>query len=226
MRALGISGRDRRRAPQRWIIWSVAAIVALLVVARAGRASAQDLEPPRHRQGYYAALGLNAAMTETREKGFSLGPWFGNGYALRFGQLVTRRFSLGLAIELGGTKGDGQSASIIALGMESSWALVGNLAVRGGVGIGSINLKDPRDPFESSTRGATGAWFSTGLSYDWFPWKKRLSGGFAVTPTIQLRYLPGDDTWGLVTFAGVELTYWTGLRREQLVLPPSEAWRK
>ena len=224
MRAL--AGNGAGWTGRRWVIWSVAAVVALLVVARAGRAAAQDLEPPRHRQGYYAALGLNAAMTETREKGFSLGPWFGYGYALRAGQLVTRRFSLGLALELGGTRGDGQKASILALGMESSWALVGNLALRGGVGIGSIRLKDPRDPFESSTRGATGAWFSTGLSYDWFPSKKRLTGGWAITPTVQLRYLPGDDTWGLVTFAGVELTYWTGLRREQLDLPPSEAWRK
>lgn len=190
------------------------------------RAAAQDLEPPRARQGYYLTLGIYSAATVAREKGTTLGPWYGYGDAFRMGQLVTRRLSLGLSIEGASTWGGGQKASVTALGLEAGWALWGNLAVRGGVGIGFMRLHDPNDPTESSTRGVTGAWYSLGVSYDWFPRRKRLSGGFAITPTLQARLVPGDDTSGFVTFLGIDFSYWMGLQRNQLDLPPSEAWKK
>jgi hypothetical protein len=188
-------------------------------------ARAQQLEAPRARQGYYVTLGIYGATTEAREKGDSLGPWAGSGGSLRVGQLVTSRFGLGLSLESGGTKGAGQQASLSALGLEASWVIRGNLAARGGIGIGFIRLHDPSNPTESSTRGVAGSWYSLGLSYDWFPSKKRLSGGFSIAPTVQARLLPGSDTTGFVTFFGVDLGYWTGLPKNQLDLPPAEAWR-
>jgi len=204
----------------------VALVMGLLLVASRGRAVAQQLEPPRSRQGYYLSLGVYAAGTAAHETGAWQGPWVGAGGSVRVGELITRRFGLGLTVEGGRTAGDGQKSTVLALGAEGSFVLTGNLALRAGVGIGSISLHDPNDPFESSTRGVTGARFAAGISYDWFPGKKRLTGGFAVTPSVQLRYVPGDDTYGFYTLVGVELTYWTGLPRRQLELPPSEAWRK
>ncbi|HXI60743.1 MAG TPA: hypothetical protein VNO55_32000 [Polyangia bacterium] len=201
-------------------------LLAMLMLAGGGRAVAQQLEPPGPRQGYYLSLGVYGAATAAHEKGAWVGPWVGGGGAVRVGELITRRFGLGLTIEGSATRGDGQKASVLALGAEASFAVVGNLALRGGLGIASMGLHDPRDPFESSTRGVTGARFAAGVSYDWFVKKKRLSGGYAITPSVQLRYVPGGDTYGFYTLIGVELTYWTGLPPRQLALPASEAWRK
>jgi len=69
--------------------------------------AAQELEPPRPRQGYYVSLGLYGMMSQAWEKGSTLGPWGGFGGSFRFGQLVTRRFGLGLSVENGGTSGGG-----------------------------------------------------------------------------------------------------------------------
>jgi hypothetical protein len=211
--------------PARLRLWTTAA--ALLAPALlAAPAAAQQLEPPRPRQGYYISLGAFALVTDTREKGAWLGPWAGGGGAVRFGQLVTRRFGLGMTLELGRAGGDGQTATITGFGPEASFAVAGNLALRGGVGLGLIHLHDPADLFESSTRGVTGARFALGASRDIFLTRGNRSGGLALTPSVQLRLVPGGDTHALVATVGVEVTYWTGLPRNQLELPPGEAWKK
>jgi hypothetical protein len=206
------------------VLFTLAASVAGLAAARP--AAAQDLEPPRPRQGYYMALGLYGAATAAHENGNALGPWFGYGNAFRLGQLVTRRLGLGISVESGRTWGQGQQSTISALGVEANWALWRNLAVRGGIGIGFLLLHDPNNPGESSTRGVTGSWYSLGFGYDFFPIKKRLSGGFSLTPTVQARLVPGTDTSGFIAFFGLELGYWMGLPRNQLELPPSEAFKR
>ncbi len=206
---------------------AAAALVAIALGAapRTARAQTVDLEPPRRRQGYYLSFGLYGAATQAVERGDSLGPWFGYGMALRVGQLITRRFSLGIALERASTSGDGQSGGSTALALEGGFAVAGNLALRGGVGVGFLNLKNPNDPTESALRGAGGSYFSLGVSYDQFVGQKRLTGGLALTPVIEARLIPGNDTTGVIMFAGVDLTYWTGLPLNQLDLPPGEAWR-
>jgi hypothetical protein len=207
----------------------VVALIALagsvLLAASSRAAQAQELEAPRRRQGYYLSFGLYGAATQAFEKGNSLGPWIGTGRALRAGQLVTERLSLGIAIESGSTSGGGQTASATALAVEAGFAIRGNLALRGGAGVGFLQLKNPSDPTESATRGAAGSWFALGAGYDLFVGQKRLTGGLALTPVVEARYLPGSDTKGIIMFIGVDLSYWTGLPLNQLNLPPSEAWR-
>jgi hypothetical protein len=39
-----------------------------------------------------------------------------------------------------------------------------------------------------------------------------------------VRFLPGSTVSALVALVGVDLTFWTGLPRAQLQLPPGEAW--
>src|SRR5260370_31555045 len=168
--------------------WAAAVALALLAIAAGGRAGAQELEAPRPRQGYYASLGVFGLATETRENGAWLGPWDGVNGAVRVGQLVTRRFGLGMTVELGRAAGEGQTATVIGIGPEASVAVAGNLALRGGIGLGIVRLHDPGDPFESSTRGVTGARFALGASYDLFLTRKERSGGLALTPSVQLRY--------------------------------------
>ncbi len=202
---------------------ALAGSALLAMVARP--AQAQELEEPRRRQGYYLSFGLYGAATQAIEKGNSLGPWVGYGQALRAGQLITRRFSMGIAIESAATRGDGQRGTATALALEAGFAVRGNLALRGGAGVGFLQLKNPNDPTESATRGAAGSWFALGAGYDLFVGQKRLTGGLALTPVVEARYLPGSDTKGIIMFVGVDLSYWTGLPLNQLSLPPSEAWR-
>jgi hypothetical protein len=216
---------DRAAAIRVGLLVVAGLLVSQAIAPRAARAQAMDLEPPRSRQGYYLSLGLYGAATQAFENGDSLGPWFGSGLALRAGQLVTRRFSLGIAIETAATSGGGQKGSSTALALEAGFVVAGNLALRGGGGVGFLQLKNPKDPTESSTRGAGGSYFGVGASYDLFIGRKRLTGGWALTPVVEARYIPGNNTTGLIMFAGVELTYWTGLPLNQLDLPPSEAWR-
>jgi hypothetical protein len=214
-----------RAHPINSLLLATIVVVSTTGLAFAPRpARAQELEPPARRQGYYLSVGIYSAATQAFEKGDALGPWAGYGGSLRAGQLVTRRLSLGLALEGGATRGAGQRASASALALEAGFAVRGNLALRGGAGVGFLRLKNPNDPTESSSRGAAGSWFALGVAYDWFIFPKRLTGGLALTPVIEARYLPGSDTSGLVAFFGVDVCYWTGLPANQLALSPDQAW--
>jgi len=59
-------------------------------------AAAELLEPPRPRQGYYFGLGYGFALNKNWENHESWGVWAGTEIKFRFGQMVTRRFGLGL----------------------------------------------------------------------------------------------------------------------------------
>jgi hypothetical protein len=204
---------------------AVAVLVGAAPSARADAPQAIVLELPRHRQGYYLAIGNYALVTQTWEKGNSLGTWVGRGVSIRMGQMMTRRFGLGLQIDFGSSADGPQHASVTGLSMAAQWELLHNFAVHGGVGLGVLQLTDDRDP-DAELRGAVGSGYFLGLSYDWFPFKRRLTGGFAVTPMVQARLIPGSDVDGLVFLFGVDLTWWTGLPNNQLDLPPAEAFKK
>ena len=49
--------------------------------------------------------------------------------------------------------------------------------------------------------------------------------GFAITPVVQARFIPGEDIKSALALFGVELGWWSGLPRNQLELPDSEAYR-
>jgi hypothetical protein len=198
-------------------------LVAAAVLGLAPPVLAQTLlEQPRRRQGYYVSLGLAAAIDHNWQDGESLGTWGGQMLSIRLGEMVTRRFGLGLRLDQGVAASGPQSAALVGLGIEAQWQLAGNLAVHGTAGLGVVRLKDTRDQ-DGKLHGTVGSGYTLGLSYDWFL-GHRSSGGFAVTPMLAARLVPGSTATALVGVVGVELTYWTGLPREQLQLPPGEAW--
>ena len=210
------------------LIIAVAVAVGAVSAARPARADAPQaivLELPRHRQGYSLAIGNYALLTQTWDDGDSLGTWVGSGLSIRMGQMMTKRFGLGLEIDFGGSANGPEKASVFGLSMAAQWELLRNFAVHGGVGLGVLQLTDDRDP-DAELRGAVGSGYFLGLSYDWFPFKRRLTGGFAVTPMVQARLIPGDEIKGMVFLFGVDLTWWTGLPNNQLDLPPAEAFKK
>ena len=111
-------------------------------------------------------------------------------FTLRTGQLLTPRLGLGLIVESGGSKKDQIQAGLFGLGIEGHVALVKNLALRGSVSLGVLQIKDDADP--DDLKGTYGAQYGVGLSYDFFPTSFQGSGGFAITPTIDVRALAGD----------------------------------
>jgi hypothetical protein len=186
-------------------------------------AHAQLLEPPRARQGYYVAVGYHLALDKNWEDGESWGLWRGGDLTIRLGQLVTRHFGLGLQIHFGNTAGEGQKASIGGLGVEGQWELARNLALFGGAGLDVVSLSNANAP-NPTTRGTVGSGYFLALGYDWF-FTHRLTGGWAATPTVEARFVPGSTTSAFIGLIGVQLTYFAGLPRNQLDLPPGEAFK-
>ena len=198
-------------------------LAVALCVGAATTVRAQVLEPPRPRQGYYVAVGYHLALNKNWEDGESWGLWPGGDLTIRLGQLLTRRFGLGLEIHFGGTSGQGQRAAIGGLAVEGQWEVARNLALHGGAGLDVVSLSSTNGP-NGSTRGTVGSGYFLGLTYDWFL-GHRLTGGWAATPSIEARFVPGDTASAFIGLIGVQLSYWTGLPRNQLDLPPEEAYK-
>jgi hypothetical protein len=185
-----------------------------------GSARGDDLQAPRPRQGYYVAGGAHAALQYAREDDDSPGAQAGWASTVRLGQLLTSRLGLGLAIDLSGASGDDQSAQVAGVGVTGQIELARNLALHAGVGFGVVILSVAGD---DETKGGYGASYTLGVSYDWFGTRRR-SGGLALSPTLLLRAVPGDGADAFAAFAGLEVTYWTGLPKNQLALPDAEAY--
>ena len=169
---------------QRFVNMVVAAAVAagvLLVVRHPRRAPTRRrrfvLDCRRHRQGYYLAICDDALVTQTWDEGRDLGTWVGTGLSIRMGQMMTKRFGLGLQIDFGGSAKGPEKASVTGLSMAAQWELLHNFAVHGGVGLGVIQLTDNRDP-DAGLRGAVGTGYFLGLSCDWFPFKRQADRRF------------------------------------------------
>ncbi|HTE53038.1 MAG TPA: hypothetical protein VK698_19430 [Kofleriaceae bacterium] len=195
---------------------------AALVGALGGSAAAQVLSEPRQRQGYYVAGGFHAALSYNRDDGKGLGPWTGYGTTIRVGQLLTPRLGLGLQLDVSGASGDGATASLVGLGVAGQVEIARNLALHAGVGLGVISLDDPAD---DDLQGGYGAAYTLALTYDWFPGNRR-SGGWAITPGVRLRAVPSDTIDAFAVLAGIELSHWSGLPKNQLALPDSEAYSR
>ena len=200
------------------------AIGVATCLALAPRASAQSLELPRARQGYYIGVGYHLTMNKVWMDNEHYGLWAGSDLSIRLGQMVTRRFGLGLQIHSGGAKGDGQTGATLGLELEGQWEVIQNLAIHGGVGVDTFEVTAD-DGKDKSLRGTAGAGYFLGVGYSWF-FTHRLTGGWAATPRFEARFVPGTTTSTLTALLGVELCWWSGLPRNQLELPPSEAFKR
>ena len=203
---------------------ALAALGAVAMLAGERRAQAQAIEAPFAHQGYYIGAGYHAGPVKVWEDKYSYGVWSGGEFSLRFGQLVTRRFGLGLQFHFGSAKGDGQTASTFGMELEGQWELVRNLVLHAGAGVDTLSIRTD-GVSGGSLRGTAGAGYILGLDYSWF-FTHRLTGGWAVTPRLEARFVPGDTASAFVGTLGVELAWWSGLPRNQLELPPSEAFKK
>ncbi len=203
-------------------------LAAATLAAGARRAHAQDtderpvLEEPRSRQGYWIAFGASGIGLRAWEKGHDRGNYTGFTGTFRIGQLLTQRFGLGLLVEYTGgyaTVGKGSDkGQLDGLALEASLRTWRNLSVHGGFGLGVLLLKDSQ-ALDPSYRAGGGSYFLLGASYDIFPLKQKLTGGWAITPVIDLHGSPDGDIHFLAVLGGIQITWWSGLPNNMLHLP-------
>jgi len=205
-----------------------AGFLALVAASLAGvAANAQTLELPKARQGYWVSVGLNQGASAIREKGKSKGVYAAGGLSIRLGEMVTERLGLGLFFDYGGLVKQEKAAGVYTrddkgatggVGFEGNLKLWRTLAVRTGFGFGVVMLTD--DATEAKElRGGAGSYLMLGASYEFFPWRNRLTGGWAISPALDFRVMPDGNVKAFTGFLGVSVTWWSGLERNMLILP-------
>ena len=220
---------------RRLAVRTVMAVMVAAVVIAAGEARpafAQEgngndarslLETPRARQGYWIGFGLYGMAANYIEEGHDHGIYSGYGYTFRIGQLITERLGLGLLYEsagslLGMMKKGNDKGGLGGLILEGDATVWRNLSVHGGFGIGYVYTRD-NTALDTSLRGGAGSYMTLGLMYDFFPWRKRLTGGWAITPTVDFRIMPDGNIHAYTMLAGVQIVRWSGLPDNMLILP-------
>ena len=195
-------------------------LAALVVLAGSGArpAHAQTLETPRARQGYWIGVGLGDVAAHMNEEGKNRGSYTGNAFSFRVGQLLTERLGLGLLVETGGVKKGTDQGNIIGLTLEGSATLWRGLSAHTGLGLGVVYVTD-QSSLDKTMRGGYGSNYLAGVSYDYFPWRKRLTGGWAVTPTVDFHAMPDGNIHAYTFFMGLQVLWWSGLPRQMLLLP-------
>jgi hypothetical protein len=194
-------------------IAAAAVAIALLLFDR--RACAQDLEDPAARQGYWIGVGYNQGGALIWEDGRKNGFYRGGGpFILRAGEQLSSRFGLGLVIEYAALERDQDKGGFGVVAMEGTYRIWRHLAANVGAGFGYGMLRDDATK-DKKLRGSAGAAILLGAGYDFFVWRRRTSGGWAVSPTIDVRYM-NEDFQVLACIASLKATYWTGRRPHQL----------
>jgi hypothetical protein len=156
------------------------------------------LEEPRSRQGYWIGFGASGIAARLTEDGKNRGVYSGWTGTFRIGQLITRRLGLGLLVEyIGGISKGSDKGSLGGLIMEGSYLAW----------------------IDTSLRGGGGSYLLLGASYDLFPFKKRLTGGWAFTPVVDLHIMPDGSIHFFSLLAGLQVTWWSGLPNNMLRLP-------
>ncbi len=207
----------------RILCFTVLVAVGLAVAPRGARAEDSDehpiLEEPRSRQGYWIGFGASGVAVQSWENGRDRGIYGGYTGTFRIGQLITQRLGLGLLIEyVGGIRKGSDKGVIEGLTLEGSYLVWRDLSVHAGFGLGVVMLKDDQ-ALNPSLRAGGGAYFLAGLGYDIFPLKKKRTGGWALTPVVDLHGSAGGDIHFLALLAGVQITWWSGLPDNMLHLP-------
>jgi hypothetical protein len=192
-----------------------------LFAARPKPAQAQNLEEPRARQGFWLGFGATGVGAQLVEKGKLIGIYPGGAFSFRVGQLLTRRLGVGFSFDYAYIRKNGNVGGLEGLAIEVNANLWRNLSVHSGAGFGVVTLTDQNSE-DKTLRGGAGSYYLAGVSYDFFPLRKRLTGGWALTPTINFRAMPDGNIHSYTLFAGLQVIRWSGLSDNMLNLPPEQ----
>jgi len=205
----------------RAIRWAGALVLVALFAARPKPAQAQNLEEPRARQGFWLGFGATGVGAQLVEKGKLIGIYPGGAFSFRVGQLLTRRLGVGFSFDYAYIRKNGNVGGLEGLAIEVNANLWRNLSVHSGAGFGVVTLTDQNSE-DKTLRGGAGSYYLAGVSYDFFPLRKRLTGGWALTPTINFRAMPDGNIHSYTLFAGLQVIRWSGLSDNMLNLPPEQ----
>ena len=194
--------------------WQLTLVAAALVLVAARGAQAQTLREPEARQGFYVSAGAGVNALSAWDKGQRDSTAAGLAYTLHFGEMLTDRWGLGLAIEGGSAARAGITTQIAGLTLEAQARLWRHLAAHAGVGVGAAAAKDPTRVGDE-THGTYGSLLTAGLSYDAFV-SRRLTGGWAITPACELRAVPGGDVSAVAAVLTLNVSWWSGLPAREL----------
>jgi hypothetical protein len=194
--------------------WRLALGAAVLAIGVARGARAQTLRAPEARQGFYVYAGAGANALGAWDKGQRDGAAAGLAYTIHFGEMLTDRWGLGLAIEDGGATRHAVTTQIAGLTLEAQARLWRHLAAHAGVGVGAASATDPSRAGDE-THGTYGSLLTAGFSYDAFV-VPRLTGGWALTPACGLRAVPGGDVGAIAAVLTVSISWWSGLPAREL----------
>lgn len=203
----------------------IVAAVAL-AIATPSLSYAQELVPQNPVQGYYLGLNLQGSMLVYRDPDDQWStPWFGGGGSLRAGQNIFTWLDIGIAGGAAVAATDDWYALIGRLQLEAQLRPMENLFTRIGVGAGGIDFTRTQKN-KKKIIGQFGGAYSIGIGYDFFPGDQYGSGGLAITPIVGVDFLPGNEIVSIATWVGVEITRWSGLPKNRLILPETELYNK
>ena len=213
--------KSQAKSRQRICALALALCVSLL---SSQTASAALLEQQKARQGYYFSLGASFVLNARHDRETGLNhPWPGAFGSLRIGQAVFDWLDLGIGIGAGAALQESYVATLGNLAMEFQLRPLAPLMLRAGVGFGVTDFTRRKNGAEAIT-GQFGAYYSMAVGYELYLGKPGDSGGWAIAPVVGFGAGIGDPLSSFVWSLGVELTFWTGLPRDQLNLPAGEAF--
>lgn len=194
----------------------------------------QTLTKPAPRQGYWLGGGYRAVLLYSQAGNIgNVGPFLGGGYTVRLGEMGNDWLGFGLAVTVAGAGNEEWRSNYGGLSLDVNLKppISADLTFRLGTGAAFLTLDrlDEAQVRSSDPEGTFGALFTVGASYDLFPFYDRGgfdSGGFAFTIFVEGQALPGDGLLTLSGMAGLEITYFFGLSKNKLDLPPEAAFKR
>ena len=201
-----------------------AAIGLFLMVGHSPIVRGQELVTPQPRQGYYISLGAHGMLNGNTDNDDTWhGPWGGPGGELRFGESITPWLDLGLNMGVSFGFSEKYLGTVGHVALDAQFRPVDPFFLRLSLGFGFTDVTR-RISGIAAIDGSIGAFYQLAAGYDFFPFYKKGSGGFAVTPVVGFAAVPGELLTSLLGYVGIELSFWTGLTKDKLNLPDEEAF--
>jgi hypothetical protein len=214
-----------RDIPPRFLSTLLLFVLAGALLA-SGPARADLLSKPKPMQGYYFGIALvgNITGVYSSDTGW-LSPFFGPGGNFKVGQGLTDHLVLGISFGAAYEINPDYRATLGHFGFELKWRVWNHLFLRPGIGFG---FADPTRQRKGLVRiiPAVAGHYSIAFGYDFFVRKRAIgSGGLALTPMAWFSANNGTSLAAVQGGIGFEVTWWTGLPKNQLALPVKDAYR-
>lgn len=188
-------------------------------------AAADELQAPKLKQGYYFSLIPMGEMVFVDSKN-NYGPWPSAGGQLRMGEALNRWFDLGVAGGASVAIGDDYRLIHGQFGAEGTVKPTQYLSFGIQAGLGFADFSRQKRGMEEVI-GRFGATYGFTVGYDFFGRTKRTSyksGGLAISAYAGVHVGPSEETSIYTIFAGIAVSWWTGLPKHKLDLPVNQAF--